>query len=50
MVLRANLKKSILLVLILGLVGCSSTNPPQPNKAKGEWVNVITTPAQLKAL
>lgn len=41
------MKKILGLLMVLTLTGCA-LNPPQAPSAKGNWVDVITTPNDLR--
>lgn len=44
------MKKIIFSVLLcFVVVGCSSTNPPEPPKAKGEWQVMNTNLKEMQA-
>ncbi|MGL6551436.1 hypothetical protein ACSZN3_21525 [Aeromonas hydrophila] len=36
------MKTLILAILVIACYGCSSTNPPDAPKAKGEWIKINT--------
>lgn len=43
--------KKILMMVFLGafLSGCTSTNPPEPPKAKGNWQTLVTNLNEIQA-
>lgn len=45
-----SIKLSSFIVILFLISGCSSVNPPSPNKAKGEWIKISTTQQDLKGL